>query len=194
MTSNPKNKRATETIRPVVAPIPCGTQTLQAGFAAAGNARGSPGLAPPWATSTASAFANNSGRPAATHHNSYFADSLEDGFGEGEAGAGATTTASTAAAAEAATTKKTFGGGVTAGAETPSDSGDGVGDAGRAARSEIEAAVHALKLAVVGVTRRLMDDVNRLPLKNRTTAVLVDGSRMSLLALELAGAAWKFGK
>lgn len=62
------------------------------------------------------------------------------------------------------------------------------------ARSEVDAAIHELKLAVVGVTRRLMDDVNRLPLQNRTTAVLIDGSRMSLLALELAGAAWKFGR
>lgn len=59
---------------------------------------------------------------------------------------------------------------------------------------EVGGAVQALKLAVVGVTRRLMDDVNLLPLRNRTTAVLVDGSRMSLLALELAGAAWKFGR
>lgn len=67
--------------------------------------------------------------------------------------------------------------------------GRGVGD-----RSGVDAAVRALKLAVVGVTRRLVDDVNRLPLRNRTTAVLVDGSRMSLLALELAGAAWKFGR
>ena len=61
-------------------------------------------------------------------------------------------------------------------------------------RSEADAAIHELKLAVAGVTRRLMDDVNRLPLQNQTTAVLVDGSRMSLLALELAGAAWKFGR
>lgn len=60
--------------------------------------------------------------------------------------------------------------------------------------SEVDTAIHALKLAVIGVTRRLMDDQDRLPLRNQPTAVLVDGSRMSLLALELAGAAWKFGK
>ncbi|CAN0328894.1 unnamed protein product, partial [Laminaria digitata] len=59
---------------------------------------------------------------------------------------------------------------------------------------QVGAAVHAVKLAVLGVTRRLVDDDNRLPLWNRTTAVLVDGSRMSFLALELAGAVWKFGR
>lgn len=69
-----------------------------------------------------------------------------------------------------------------------------VASASASARSEVDASVHALKLAVVGVTRRLVDDVTRLPLQDRTTAVLIDGSRMSLLALELAGAAWKFGR
>ena len=59
---------------------------------------------------------------------------------------------------------------------------------------EVDEAIHALKLAVVSATLRLMEDDARLPLRNRTTAVLVDGSRMSFLALELAGAAWKFGR
>ena len=62
------------------------------------------------------------------------------------------------------------------------------------AAAQVNSAVHAVKLAVMGVTRKLMDDDDRLPLENRTMAVLVDGSRMSLLALELAGAVWKFGR
>ena len=59
---------------------------------------------------------------------------------------------------------------------------------------EMDEAIHALKLAVVSATLHLMEDDARLPLRNRTTAVLVDGSRMSCLALELAVAAWKFGR
>lgn len=154
-------------------------QTLQAAFAAAGNPRGLPGLAPPWAASTASFFGSN-GRPAAAHHNSYFADSLQESFGVGVATSGSTTTGSkTSAASESA---------------PPWNSSNNIEPPEGVARSKVDAAIHELKLAVVGVTRRLMDDVNRLPLQNRTTAVLIDGSRMSLLALELAGAAWKFGR
>ena len=59
---------------------------------------------------------------------------------------------------------------------------------------EVDGAIHALKLAVVSATLCLIDDDARLPLRNRTTAVLVDGSRMSFLALELASAARKFGR
>lgn len=141
-------------------------QTLQASFAEEGNTRGSPGLAPPWASSAGEGgtFIN---RIAASQ--SYFADSLKNSF----EGAGVT----------AATAPKS------AEISTPATTWNHA-----RAISEVDAAIHALKLAVVGVTRRLMDDVNRLPLRNRTTAVLVDGSRMSLLALELAGAAWKFGR
>lgn len=64
-----------------------------------------------------------------------------------------------------------------------------VGDNGDAS-----AAIYSLKRVVLDVTRRLVADNNRLPLRNHTTAVLIDGSRMSLLALELAGACWKFGR
>lgn len=60
--------------------------------------------------------------------------------------------------------------------------------------SGTHSAIAALKLAVLDVTRRLTEDVSHLPLRDRTTAVLVDGSRMSLLALGLAGAAWKYGR
>ncbi|CAM9884619.1 unnamed protein product [Scytosiphon promiscuus] len=131
------------------------SKTLQASFAAAGNARGAPGLAPPWAESTPSALGNSNVHncsPPLTgtardveRHNKSEKGSTANSAGEG----------------------------------TSSD--------------EVAAAVRALKLAVVGVTQRLMNDVGLLPLQNRTTAVLIDGSRMSLLALELAGAAWKFG-
>lgn len=62
------------------------------------------------------------------------------------------------------------------------------------AAGKVGAAVHAVKLAIMGVTRKLVNDDGRLPLENRTMAVLVDGSRMSFLALELAGAVWKFGR
>lgn len=51
-----------------------------------------------------------------------------------------------------------------------------------------------LKFAVIEAVHRLEADSNRIPLKNQVSAVLVDGSRMSLLALELAGATWKFGR
>ncbi|CAM9456623.1 unnamed protein product [Ectocarpus fasciculatus] len=149
-------------------------RTLQAGFASAGNIRGSPGLAPPWATSRNSAFASGGRSPADHHHTG----SLEGGFGDG--------------------TRVVLPPGARAeNGWSSSGSGSGSSSAaagGAAARSETDEVVHALKLAVVGVTRRLMDETRLLPLQNRTTAVLVDGSRMSLLALELAGATWKFGR
>ncbi|CAM9568470.1 unnamed protein product [Pylaiella littoralis] len=171
-------------------------KTLKSGFAAAGNARGSPGLAPPWTSS--SAFTKTRGRPASTHHNSYFADSLEDSFGGGGSGPSTGTTAAMKSSSPAGTAP----GGVPApwnGSSNGDAGAKGVGvvasgSASASARSEVDASLHALKLAVVGVTRRLVDDVTRLPLQDRTTAVLIDGSRMSLLALELAGAAWKFGR
>ncbi|CAN0515001.1 unnamed protein product [Ectocarpus sp. 12 AP-2014] len=148
-------------------------RTLQAGFASAGNIRGSPGLAPPWATSKSSAFASG-GRFPADHHRT---GSLQGGFAEG-----------TRVLPPGSKTENTW--------SSCSGSGSGSSSAavGAAARSETDEVVHALKLAVVGVTRRLMDETRLLPLQNRTTAVLVDGSRMSLLALELAGATWKFGR
>ncbi|CAM9103019.1 unnamed protein product [Ectocarpus sp. 6 AP-2014] len=147
-------------------------RTLQAGFASAGNIRGSPGLAPPWATSKSSAFASGGRSPADHHHTG----SLQGGFADG-----------TRVLPPGSKTENAWS----------SSSGSGSsssGAVGAAARSETNEVVHALKLAVVGVTRRLMDEARLLPLQNRTTAVLVDGSRMSLLALELAGATWKFGR
>ncbi|CAM9532778.1 unnamed protein product [Ectocarpus sp. 13 AM-2016] len=146
-------------------------RTLQAGFASAGNIRGSPGLAPPWATSKSSAFASG-GRSPADHHRT---GSLQGGFAD-----------DTRALPPGSKTENTW--------SSSSGSGSSSAAVGAAARSETDEVVHALKLAVVGVTRRLMDETRLLPLQNRATAVLVDGSRMSLLALELAGATWKFGR
>ena len=51
---------------------------------------------------------------------------------------------------------------------------------------EVDEAIHALKLVVVSATLCFIDDDARLPLRNRTTAVLVDGSRMSFLAVGAA--------
>ncbi|CAN0424747.1 unnamed protein product, partial [Ectocarpus sp. 8 AP-2014] len=146
-------------------------RTLQAGFASAGNIRGSPGLAPPWATSKSSAFASGGRSPVDHHHTG----SLQGGFADG-----------TRVLPLGFKTENAW--------SSSSGSGSSSAAVGAAARSETDEVVHALKLAVVGVTRRLMDETRLLPLQNRTTAVLVDGSRMSLLALELAGATWKFGR
>lgn len=51
-----------------------------------------------------------------------------------------------------------------------------------------------LKCTVQDVVRRLAADKGRVPLRDRTSAILVDGSRMAFLALELAGATRKFGR
>lgn len=148
-------------------------QTLTASFARAGNNLNSPGLAPPWtsSTSTVSSFAHGGG----------------DSSGETSGRAGvdqeakksiATITPRPALAAPSSCESDDA-------SETASDNEvDG----------EVDEIIHGLKLAVVNMVRHLMDDDARLPLRNRTMAVLVDGSRMSMLALELASSAWKFGK
>lgn len=160
-------------------------QTLTASFARAGNNLNSPGLAPPWAssTSTISSFAHGGGVGR-----SYFVDS--PGETSGRAGVDREAKKSTAMitlrpALPAACLSPPLSWQCDDFSETASDN---------EADGEVDEIVHALKLAVVNVVRHLVEDDARLPLRNRTTAVLVDGSRMSMLALELACAAWKFGR
>lgn len=170
-------------------------QTLRSSFTAAGKTTGSPEISTPWASAEGDGgvFANNNRQNPAVH-NSFFAGGLEDPLARANASADSATMVDQSS--DISSTITGTAGSKSAGNGTPATAtnwkvapGRGVGDGGG-----VDAAIRALKLAVVGVTRRLMDDVNRLPLRNRTTAVLVDGSRMSLLALELAGAAWKFGR
>lgn len=153
-------------------------QTLTASFARAGNNLNSPGLAPPWtsSTSTISSFAHGGG----------------DSPGETSGRAGVDHEAKKSIAT--ITPKSALAAACLLPPSSRESDDASETDSDNEADGEVDEIVHALKLAVVNVVRHLEEDDARLPLRNRTMAVLVDGSRMSMLALELASAAWKFGR